>query len=75
MGVAWGCPGRPSCRAAAASPNAAMLVDGIDGAVEVDPDAAVGMLKIQFQVYLGCMCRLSQLVLEFLFPFLCSYST
>lgn len=55
MGVAWGCPGRPSCRAAAASPNAAILVAGIDGAVEVDPDAAVGMLKIQVQVYVGCM--------------------
>ena len=55
MGVAWGCPGRPSCRAAAASPNAAILVAGIDGAVEGDPVAAVGMLKIQVQVYVGCM--------------------
>ena len=29
VGVAWGWPGRPSCRAAAASPKAAILVGGM----------------------------------------------
>ena len=57
MGVAWGCPGRPSCRAAAASPNAAILVAGIDGAVEFDPDAAVGMLKYKFK-FMWDACRM-----------------
>ena len=29
LAAAWGCPGRPSCKAAAASPKAAMLVGGM----------------------------------------------
>ena len=37
----WGWPGRPSCKAAAASPKAAMLVGGIAG-FDVAAVVAVG---------------------------------